>query len=697
MSNFENINVTSNVRRIFEKSMIISDMFNDEIIRSAYVMMSIFSDQEALINKYFQETGLIVVPEMIIYSLLYSKENFADVFGKEAAEKCFKEDEKEESDTNTVTEASDLEKETKETQIEETTLDEGEEPSDELKDKVMQVLSEILVPISGEQEMDVNIEIKYSDKLLEACEDASTRCLIAKQDFLDVDNLLFSILKNENSSAYKMVKLILDSLEIGMDDVIEFIEQNGNIYTIASSKNNIILPKKLENCCTILNDKYTMGQECDILGREKEIFKLWSVFSKRTKRNSVLIGEAGVGKTAIVEAMVQEIVNEKSPKEFLGYTVIELDVGAAIAGTKYRGEFEEKVNQLKKFLEKTPDVILFIDEMHQMMGAGSAEGSGVDLSGALKPILSRNDVIFIGSTTLDEYNKYLTRDLAFKRRFEQVIVKEPRYKEVKPMVKARIKNLSKYHGISIKDSLIDYVIICAIAFNRVGHNPDITLDLCDRSMAIAKMRNSKTLEKRDVDKVNEESYEAFEKFPEIKKKSTAYHEAAHYVISMETSRKEMENPVLITIVPSKDFLGGYIYENKESFGNLTQQNYVDYIYSLLAGRAAQKHFLNEAWDDGATSDIEKATEIAKKMITKFSLVKYSDSNLPISFDDDYKYISDTRKEMITKKAEEIVSNAYTHVNNLMYSKNIKEKIIKVAELLLEKKIVTAEQLEKCIK
>lgn len=695
--NFESINVTANLRRCFERASIISDMFNDEIIRSAYVIISMFNEEESLLNKFFEERGYKILSEVIISSLINYKQNYSDVFGEEAAESFFKnENSKEEINEGKNVEESDscedLKGKNETSETEEELLTEKEN----LKCKIMEALGEMLVYESAELDADMNLDIVYSNNLMEAYEDAATRCLSGRQNFLDIDNLLYSMLNNENSSAYKILKILTEDLRVEILDVVEFLEQNASIYEF--STNSVIIPKSLENCCTILNEKFTKGQKSDILGRDKEIFKLWTIFSKKTKRNAALIGAPGVGKTAIVEALVQDIVNETCPKEFLEYTVIEFDVGSAIAGTKYRGEFEEKINHFKKFLEGTNKVIVFVDEMHEMLGAGSSsEGGGVDLSGALKPILSRDDVIFVGSTTTAEYEKYMSKDLAFKRRFEAITVREPKHHEVYDMIKKRIETLSKYHGVSVNRNLIDYIIVCAGTFNITGHNPDISIDLCDRSMAIAKMRNSKILEKEDIEKVNEEGYKEFNKFPKYKKKSTAIHESAHYVVSMETSRKNMERPIAITIIPTNDCLGFYKYEIDSSFSKGTQQSYLDKIYCLLAGRIAQQLYLNEYWDDGANSDIEKATNIAKAMITKMSLVSYTDTQMPIIFDDDYKYVSDARKEMITKKAEEIVSDAYKKVEEILSRHEVKEKVMKVTDLLLEKKIVTGKELEECLK
>lgn len=695
--NFESINVTANLRKCFERASVISSIFNDEIIRSAYVMVSMFDEDETLLNKFFAERGYKVFSEVIVSSLINYKQNYSTVFGEKAADKFFKdanqEEIHEEENVEENDSCKDLERENETPEeLEEESLNEKER----LKSQIMEALGEMLVYESAELDADMNLDIVYSNKLMEACEDAATRCLSGRQNFLDIDNLLYSMLKNENSSSYKVLKILTDDLRIEISEILEFLEQNASIYEFSTA--SVIIPKSLENCCKVLNDKYTKGQKSDILGRDKEIFKLWTIFSKKTKRNAALIGVPGVGKTAIVEALVQDIVNETCPKEFIDYTVIEFDVGSAIAGTKYRGEFEEKINHFKKFLECTNKVIVFVDEMHEMLGAGSSsEGGGVDLSGALKPILSRDDVIFIGSTTTIEYEKHMSKDLAFKRRFEPITVREPKHHEVYDMIKERIETLSKYHGVLVNRNLIDYIIVCASAFNITGHNPDISLDLCDRSMAIAKMRNSKKLEKKDIEKVNEESYEKFKKLPKCKKKSTSIHESAHYVMDMETSMKDSEKPILITIVPSKDCFGFYKYEIDDLLVEGTRQSYLDRIYGLLAGRIAQQLYLHERWDNGADSDIQKATNIAKAMLTKASLVRYTDTEMPIIFDDDYEYVSDARKELITKKAEEIVSKAYKKVEEILSRPEIKEKIMKVSDLLLKKKIVTGKELEKCLK
>lgn len=690
MKNFENIKVTPALRRCFEKSNMITDAFDDDYVRSAYVMLAIMSEPSSLVSKGLAERGIIPNPAYIVDCLINDKESFEMVFGKKAAEKCFNKT-KEEPNNDVVNNI--------EIEIENVGTFEKENENiydeEKLKNVVAQAISDILMP---EMELDIKLEVVYSDKLQAICEDAATRCLLGKQDYLDIDNLTYSILKNENSSGYKVLKTILDIVnddglfKMEPNDIIEFILQNGNIHIISDDeKNTVIIPKNLESCCTILNDKFKQGVKSDILGRDEELFKLWNIFSKRTKRNAILLGEAGVGKTAIVEALVQEIVNGTCPEEFRNYTVLELDVGATVAGTKYRGELEEKLAKLKKFLENTPNIILFVDEIHQLIGMGSSEDSGFDMSGALKPILARGDVVFVGATTVEEYKKYIEKEQAFKRRFEPIIVKEPKHNEVAEMIKAKVESLSSYHKVTLEEGLLDYIIVCASAFNLTGTNPDKSIDLCDRSMAIAKMRNSKIVQKKDVDRVYSKNYERLKNMPEEIKKNTVYHEASHYVMSRVTSLKKVQNVIAVSIVPGDDFLGAYIYDELDDAVQATYEYYMDKIKCLVAGRVGQMLFCNSFKDAGASSDIEKATLIAQCMITEYALVGTEINNTCLKVNKDY--IDEKMKAKIQEKCKEIIEKATKSTEEILSSNKVFFKVERVANLLLEKKIATAKELE----
>lgn len=686
MGNFENIHVSATLRRAFETAAIISDIFDDEYIRSAYVLIPLINQADTLLNQFLSECGIYSLPELLVSGLAEERDFFTCVFGEKAAETFFEE----------MSTDEEIPEENKQT------IEENEISDQNLTEKVYQALAEIF---SNELQGtvtngNVNLKVLYSDKLYAACEEAATSCMLAKQDYLDADHLIYTILKNKESSGYKLLDITLKSAfeevraqnieyeEFTIDDILSYISNHANIVEKSSENGLVVIPKRLQTCCTVLNERYEKGQKSDILNREKEIFKVWSIFSKRTKRNAILIGEAGVGKTAIVEAIVQQIVNEECPAEFLGYQVIELDIGAAIGGTKYRGEFEEKVNHLKIFLEKTPNVILFVDEVHQMMGAGSSEGNGVDLSGALKPILSRSDVIVIGATTIDEYTKFIQRDLAFKRRFEPVEVKQPKHHEVYDMIRARVENLCKYHKLQLEDGVLDYIIVCASAFNLSGKNPDISLDLCDRSMAIAKMRNAKLLQRQDVEKVYDNEFKMFEEMDMETKEALAFHEAGHYMFAQYTSLRDKETPIAISIVPAQNSYGAYIYDICDKVLLEQKTHYLDEIYCLLAGRVSEKFFTGRDEDSGASNDIYRATKIAEKLITEYAL-----DNCKIIFEEDFPYISDVKKDDIYNRIHNMIVEAQSSVETMLRSDpNLQNQIKVVANLLMEKKIVTAKEL-----
>lgn len=684
MKNFDRINVTPELRRCFERANIIADVFNDEYVRTAYIMLAILLEPTSLINKSLSERGIYTNPKTFISVLLDDKESFEVVFGKKAADKYFSEESEEGANEN-VSRVQETANETK--NVTDTMQ------LDLIKGEVEKVILDMLTPVPDFGD-DINIEIMYSDKLQAICEDAATRCLFAKQNYLDVDNLTYSIFQNSNSSAYKMIKNLLDaineeySLDVEIDDIIEFIVQNGNIHvSVNDDKNILVIPKNLESCCTVLNTKFEANTKSDILGREDEIFKLWNIFSKRTKRNAILLGEAGVGKTAIIEALVQQIVNGTCPEQFRNYTVLELDVGGTVAGTKYRGELEEKLTKLKKFLENTPNIILFIDEIHQLIGAGSSESSGFDMSGALKPILARGDVVCVGATTIHEYELFIKKEQAFKRRFEPVIVKEPTHKEVANMVSAKVESLSKYHNVTLEDGLLDYIIVCASAFNLTGTNPDKTIDLCDRSMAIAKMRNSRVVQKQDVDKVYNKNYEKFNKWSDERKKLIAYHEASHYVIGRITSLKDEEEVIAVSIVPGEGFLGAYIFDIMENTVEPTYDYYFDKIMALVAGREGQSLFCESPHDSGASSDLYKATEIAKKIIIDYDLLFEKEVFWRVN----ESLYTDFMKEKLQEACNNILNEAIDKVCKILLSQKI--KVENVANLLLERKIATAKELE----
>lgn len=214
-----------------------------------------------------------------------------------------------------------------------------------------------------------------------------------------------------------------------------------------------------------------------VIGRDKEVSQIIEILGRKNKCNPLLIGEAGVGKTAIVEGLASRIINNDVPQCLKNCSIISLSMSSLVSGTKYRGEFEEKLEKIIKQLSLSKNKILFIDEIHTLIGAGGAEGA-IDASNILKPYLARNTIKCIGSTTITEYNKSIRNDKALDRRFCKIIVNEPNKTDVKTILYGIKKDYEEYHNIKITNKELDYIV--NMAEKEIGkHEPDRSIDLLD--------------------------------------------------------------------------------------------------------------------------------------------------------------------------------------------------------------------------
>src|ERR1700678_4174481 len=242
------------------------------------------------------------------------------------------------------------------------------------------------------------------------------------------------------------------------------------------------------------------GKLDPVIGRDEEIRRVIQVLSRRTKNNPVLIGEPGVGKTAIVEGLALRIIRGDVPEGLKGKRIVSLDMGALIAGAKYRGEFEERLKAvLKEVLDAAGEVILFIDELHTVVGAGKAEGS-MDAGNLLKPMLARGELHCIGATTLDEYRKYIEKDAALERRFQPVMVEEPSVEDTISILRGLKERYEVHHGIRIKDSALVAAAVLSKRYITDRFLPDKAIDLVDE--AAAKRRTAKESMPVESDEVN---------------------------------------------------------------------------------------------------------------------------------------------------------------------------------------------------
>lgn len=257
--------------------------------------------------------------------------------------------------------------------------------------------------------------------------------------------------------------------------------------------------ENLAKFCVDLTEKARDGKLDPVIGREQEILRVIRILSRRTKNNPVLIGEPGVGKTSVVEGLASRIVNADVPANLAQCKLLSLDVGALVAGTKYRGEFEERMKGVLKEIEESKEmIILFIDEMHLLMGAGSSGEGGMDSANMLKPALARGQLHCVGATTLAEYRKYIEKDAAFERRFQQVLVKEPSIPETISILRGLKERYEVHHGVTITDGAIVASANLASRYLTARKLPDSAIDLIDEAAAAVRVTRESAPEQIDT-------------------------------------------------------------------------------------------------------------------------------------------------------------------------------------------------------
>lgn len=295
-----------------------------------------------------------------------------------------------------------------------------------------------------------------------------------------VNHLFLSMLEEGEGVAIR----ILLGMNIDIDDLY-----NDFAYKIVKKKNKKLL---IETLGIDLNKKAIKEAIDPVTGRDNEVKRVLEILSRRTKNNPLLIGKAGVGKTAIVEALAQKIVNGDVPLSLKNKRIISLDMASSVAGTKYRGEFEERMNKILKEIEENGDIILFIDEVHTLVGAGGAEGA-IDASNIFKPALARGKIRCIGATTIEEYKKYIEKDSALERRFQKVIIEEPSKKSVKEIL-LNLKDIyENFHKVSITEEIIDQIITLSSKYIYFRNEPDRSIDILDEVCAKVSLKESKDI------------------------------------------------------------------------------------------------------------------------------------------------------------------------------------------------------------
>jgi ATP-dependent Clp protease ATP-binding subunit ClpB len=316
----------------------------------------------------------------------------------------------------------------------------------------------------------------FSPRLSQIFTAAQKQAETMKDEFISTEHLLLAIADEKEGDSGK----ILRQHGVKREDLVKVIEQTrgGSRITDQNAEQNY---QALSKYARDLTDLARKGKLDPVIGRDDEIRRTIQVLSRRTKNNPVLIGEPGVGKTAIVEGLAQRIVSGDVPETLRNKRLVGLDLGAMLAGAKYRGEFEDRLKAVLKEIENAQgQIILFIDELHTLVGAGAAEGA-IDASNMLKPALARGELRCVGATTLNEYKKYIEKDAALERRFQQIYVGEPTVEDTIAILRGLKDRYEVHHGVRIKDSAI---VAAATLSNRYITDrflPDKAIDLIDEA------------------------------------------------------------------------------------------------------------------------------------------------------------------------------------------------------------------------
>ena len=393
------------------------------------------------------------------------------------------------------------------------------------------IKNKIIEYIGIEENLEYEL-IGFTPKTKRLLESAYIESKKYNRDLIETEDILIALLDDPKFMANKML------IDLGINLKDAYLE----IQEVLSSKNNnfnniedyeLISEIKKEDIVTLkkysidLTKKAKEGKLDPVIGREKETRRVIEILSRRIKNNPCLIGDAGVGKTAIIEGLAEKIANKEVPDELKFKKIFSLDISMLLAGSKYRGDFEERMKKCLNEAQKNKNIILFIDEIHMIVGTGAAEGA-IDASNILKPLLARGDIQLIGATTINEYRKYIEKDNALERRFQSVIVEEPSKENTILILKGIRDKYEAHHNVKIKDEAIYSAVELAKRYINDRNFPDKAIDLIDEACSRVKLdvfnmpENIKELEnslsKIKLEKEENIKIENFERASKLKQK-----------------------------------------------------------------------------------------------------------------------------------------------------------------------------------
>ncbi len=345
-------------------------------------------------------------------------------------------------------------------------------------------------------------EVPFTPKVKQVFEQAFQEARQLDSAYIEPEHLLLSLTQSRESVAYR----VLENLGVSPSKVrTRLIQELGEAAAIPaggrterrSGDRNKQAASVLQEFSIDLTAKAASGQLDPVIGRDQEIERVVQILGRRTKNNPILIGEPGVGKTAIAEGLAQRIVNQDVPTSLLGKKVYAIDMGLLVSGTRFRGDFEERLTQLLEEVRNNTDIILVIDEIHTLMGAGSLEG-GLDAANMMKPALARGELQCIGATTLDEYRKYIERDTALERRFQPVMVKPPSVEDTIEILQGIRSRYEQFHQVVLSDEALMAAAQLSDRYISDRFLPDKAIDLIDEAGSRMKLRFRPTFPSKEL-------------------------------------------------------------------------------------------------------------------------------------------------------------------------------------------------------
>ncbi|MCI6276126.1 MAG: ATP-dependent Clp protease ATP-binding subunit [Clostridium sp.] len=381
------------------------------------------------------------------------------------------------------------------------------------KNVTLEIVKELILQYEGQGDFGViQTQVPLTPRTKRILDLSLVEARNLNQNYVTPEHILLAITRESDGVAYTILTNIGVNMETLRQEILSTFSNQGNGKTARDNTNKHTNTPTLNQYGRDLTDLAREGKLDPIIGRDSETQRVLEILCRRTKNNPCFIGDPGVGKTAIVEGLAEKIIEGNIPEILASKRVVTLDISSLLAGSKYRGEFEERLKKVMDEIRKAGDIILFIDEIHTIVGAGGAEGA-IDASNILKPALARGEIQCIGATTIDEYRKYIEKDAALERRFQPVMVVEPTKEETLQILKGVRDKYEAHHGVKITDEALEASITLSDRYITDRYLPDKAIDLMDEAAAKIRIENLTTppdlkMLEEDLKKVEKEKEDA---------------------------------------------------------------------------------------------------------------------------------------------------------------------------------------------